>query len=258
MKRQNLLNSLVLLLIFITAFYGRNVLYQIWPLKFDSTVLNILYYYAWWLLPVVIGTGLLLGFKNTCSHLGLQKKPLKGFLFSVLCTLPMFIGYAIFGTFQDNLNTVQLLHSTVFAGIGEEILFRGFLFGLLFTQFGWGFIPAACIASFFFGLGHIYQGHEIGAVLGIFLITAIGSAWFSWLYIEWRQNLWIPIFMHTLMNLSWAMFDIGENALGGLYANIFRALTIATTILITLKVFKPRGLMIKRKKLWKSNINATN
>jgi hypothetical protein len=64
--------------------------------------------------------------------------------------------------------------------------------------------------------------------------------------------------MHTLMNLSWAMFDIGENALGGLYANIFRALTIATTILITLKVFKPRGLMIKRKKLWKSNINATN
>ncbi len=67
-----------------------------------------------------------------------------------------------------------------------------------------------------------------------------GAAWFAWLYVEWRNNLWLPIGLHILMNLYWALFDIESNALGGVWANVFRGLTIALSIIYTLRKKQPR------------------
>jgi len=49
-----------------------------------------------------------------------------------------------------------------------------------------------------------------------------------------------------MMNLSWVLFDVSSNALGGIYTNLFRAITIALTIIITIRYHKKRGLKINR------------
>ena len=161
----------------------------------------------------------------------------------------MIVSSAIIGKIGDNLDFGNLLHTTFIAGFFEEYFFRGFLFGILFRKLKWGFIPASILGGVIFGLGHIYQGSTLIETTGIFAITTIGAIWFSWLYVEWEKNLWIPIFLHTLMNLSWILFEVSDNALGGVYTNLFRAITIALTIIITILYHKKRGLNINRKNL---------
>ena len=79
------------------------------------------------------------------------------------------------------------------------------------------------------------------------MITFFGAIFFAWLYVEWNYNLWIPIFTHTLMNVSWNLFEVDSSALGDIKANIFRGLTIITAILFT--------ILYKRKKNQKIIIN---
>lgn len=79
------------------------------------------------------------------------------------------------------------------------------------------------------------------------MITFFGAVFFAWLYVEWNYNLWIPIFTHTLMNVSWNLFEVDSSALGDIKANIFRGLTIITAILFT--------ILYKRKKNQKMTIN---
>ncbi len=138
------------------------------------------------------------------------------------------------GEIEKEIDWILMLRKTVFAGFMEEILFRGFLFGILFRKLGWGFITASLPGAIIFGLGHLYQGTTLPELTGIFLITFIGSAWFAWLFIEWNENLWVPIFLHILMNLSWALFNVSDTAMGGTNANIFRIATIAFTVIVTI------------------------
>ena len=169
----------------------------------------------------------------------------------------MLVSSAIIGRISENLNLGDLLHKTVFAGFMEEFLFRGFLFGILFRKLKWGFIPASVLGSVIFGLAHIYQGYSFLGTLGIFFITFMGAAWFSWLFIEWNENLWVPIFLHILMNLSWILFEVSNNALGGIYTNIFRVVTIALTVIATVIYNKRKDrFRINRKNLITNRIST--
>jgi hypothetical protein len=49
------------------------------------------------------------------------------------------------------------------------------------------------------------------------------------------ENLWVPIFIHALMNGWWQIFEVDDTALGGYLANIARLIVIAISILITIK-----------------------
>ena len=78
----------------------------------------------------------------------------------------------------------------------------------------------------------------------------MGAGWFAWLFIEWKENLWIPIFLHIFMNLSWVLFEVDNNALGGYVTNIFRIITIALTVIITIIYNKRKDkFSINRKNL---------
>ena len=102
-----------------------------------------------------------------------------------------------------------------------------------------------------FGLGHLYPGVNPGEAVGVFLVTAMGAVWFAWLYIEWENNLWVPVCLHVLMNFSWVFFDVGGSALGDSFSNIFRVITIAFTVVVTLVYNRKReGLSICRKNLF--------
>jgi len=88
---------------------------------------------------------------------------------------------------------------------------------------------------------------------GVFAVTFLGAAFFAWFYAEWDFNLWVPIFLHTFMNLAWTLFTVSENAAGGLAANIFRDLTIAAAIAGTILYKRREGLALAVKKsalLW--------
>jgi membrane protease YdiL (CAAX protease family) len=81
------------------------------------------------------------------------------------------------------------LTTVVAAPIGEELFYRGLVFGGLAA---WGFVPAACVSSALFALSHLDPG-------SIVPFTALGVT-MAWLY--WRSgSLWDAIAFHVLFNL---------------------------------------------------------
>lgn len=152
-----------------------------------------------------------------------------------IATLPMLIGYGFAAGFNLQLDLQSIVFGSLLAGIGEEVCFRGFLFGQLYRRVGLWFPLAAGSSALIFGLGHIYQGNSATEAAGVFAITLAGGVWFSWLFMRWQFNLWVPIVFHVLMNLYWDVFNVGDTALGGLEANIYRAAVIALSIVITIK-----------------------
>ncbi len=234
MKQKVIINSITVILTFSIAFYGSQFVNFFVQFSFSSYTAKLIYFYAWWVVPTVITLGVLFGFKNIFKELRIQKGFLFGLTFSFVAVLPMFVSSAIIGEVGNGLNISELFHKTVLAGFFEEFLFRAFLFGILFRKSGWGFIPAAILGAVVFGLGHLYQGATALETIGVFSVTAMGALWFAWLFIEWHENLWIPIFLHIFMNLSWVLFDVGNNALGDIFTNIFRVVTITITVTSTI------------------------
>lgn len=256
MKRKTIINSIIIIITFLIAFYGKQILTNYIKITFPSAFVKVTYSYFWWIIPTFLVLGVLYGFKNVFKEVGINKGFLTGLLFSIITVLPMFLSSAIIGQIDENLKIGSLIHKTIIAGVMEEYFFRGFLFGILFRKLGWGFIPASILGALIFGLGHIYQGSTFLETTGVFFITSIGAVWFSWLFIEWNENLWIPIFLHTLMNFSWILFEVSSNALGGFYTNLFRIITIALTIIITIFYHKKNGLRINRNNLIMNNNNS--
>lgn len=72
-------------------------------------------------------------------------------------------------------------------------------------------------------------------------ITFIGAVWFGWLYVKWGYNLYIPIFLHMLMNFSWITFEVSPGAAGNTVVNVARLLTILLSIILTF-YFENKGL----------------
>lgn len=203
-------------------------------------------------IPLFIGV-LIIGRKTDFfQNLGLDTSITKGFLFALICTIPMYIGFSIIFDFNSELSLNTFLISIISAGFFEELFFRGFLFGLLFKKAKLGFILSVLFGSIYFGLLHLYQSTEFAELLGIFLVTFLGSILFSWVYAEWNFNIWVPIFLHILMNLSWELFSVSDNAFGGIYSNIFRLITVALIIALTLFYKKKKGekLVVTKKTLW--------
>ena len=174
-------------------------------------------------IPIFIGTLLIDKTISIFKSLGLSSNILTAILTSVLFTLPMFIGGFFFFKFNQKIDLQNLIAGTIVAGFMEELYFRGFLFGQLFRNTNFGFIPSILFGALIFAFGHLYQSQNISELIGIFMITFAGAVFFAWLYAEWNYNLWVPILTHTLMNLSWSLFEIDNSALGDIKANIFRS-----------------------------------
>jgi membrane protease YdiL (CAAX protease family) len=234
MRNSGFIRSTIIIITFLFAVYGRKVFFSFTGISVDSYPVRLLFHFGWWTIPVLAVTGILYGYKNILKELCIDKGVLAGVAFATITVLPMFVSSAIAGKPSDSTSGLELISNTFFSGFFEELVFRGFLFGLLFRKLNWGFVPAAVLGAIIFGSGHLYQGSSFAETTGVFLVTFLGGAWFAWLFIEWKENLWVPIFLHVFMNLSWILFDIGENALGNFFTNIFRVVTIAFTIVGTI------------------------
>lgn len=185
------------------------------------------------------------------EKLGLSRNPITGFSFAFLSTLPMLLAYLINFSINRKLSIDTIIINTISSAFFEEIIYRAFLFGMLYRFTRLGFIPSVFLGSLLFGLAHLYQSTDINELIGIFLITFLGSVLFAWIYAEWKFNLWASIFLHCLMNLYWLIFDVSANSLGNTYANIFRFSTIFLSIFVTIIYKKKNKITFEiTKKTW--------
>lgn len=171
--------------------------------------------------------------KNILECWGLRRNFLKGWAVGLLCCIPMLVCNLIAGHVEFGWD--KLFLGAVFAGLFEELIYRGFLFGVLHRYCGWRFIWAALPAAVLFTLGHFYQSHDFVSGLQVFCVTALGSLFFSWLYMVWDNNLWVPISFHIMMNGIWVLIPIADAtpSVGSITANIGRLLTVALAVTLT-------------------------
>ncbi|MEM9233711.1 MAG: CPBP family intramembrane glutamic endopeptidase [Pseudomonadota bacterium] len=209
--------------------------------------------YRWlpWILVPILVAGLLFGPARALRVLGLDRSPLTGLFAAGVITSILPIIYITMTPFRLPEEPMrQILQYAVLPGIGEEALYRAFLFGMLFRFAGWGFLPAALLGAFIFGVGHLSQGGDPMEAAGIFAITASGAVWFAWLYTEWNYNIWVPIGFHLLMNFWWLFFDISDTAAGPAYANAARLAVILISVVVTIIVTRRRGGRIVTGRRW--------
>ncbi|SER21903.1 CPBP family intramembrane glutamic endopeptidase [Neolewinella agarilytica] len=234
-KDNKTLLSLFVLVVYFTCSYGWSIRRYFLPDLFAdnsylrSTSVQLTFYL---LIPVLV-MGALYGWKSLPKELGLNRGFSRGLGFAFLATLPMAVGYGIVSGLEWNLEWDAFLYGCVQASFAEEIIFRAFLFGLLYRKAGWGLFPATLIDGLVFGAIHMYQGETVAEAIMVFVVTGAGAAWFSWLFKEWNWNLWVPVFLHFFMNFWWSGFEMADNAAGGLWANVFRVMTIAFTVYVT-------------------------
>ncbi len=207
--------------------------------------------------PLLLAVVFLHGAGNFFSEIGLSSSIPRALIFALLCTLPMLIGYASVFELDQELTFNRIFGGAIMAAFMEELLYRGILFGQLFRHTRLGFIPAILFGALIFAAAHLYQSQDPGTLVGIFLTTFMGAVLFAWAYVEWKDNLWVPIFLHFFMNLFWMLFSVSDNAFGGTYANVFRGITIALIILLTILYKRRKGLKmaVNRQTIWmKSSI----
>jgi membrane protease YdiL (CAAX protease family) len=203
-------------------------------------------------IPLFIGLLFIHKPKSIPNSLGINKGFSKGFLFAFICTLPMLIGYSFLFKFNSKISLNGILIGAILAAFFEELYFRGVFFGQIFRFTKIGFIPSIIIGAILFASAHLWQSSDFSVVIGIFATTFLGAIFFAWTYIEWDNNLWVPIGLHLFMNLHWMLFSVGDNALGSIYANVFRAITITFVIIGTILYKKRIGIRLKINKnnLW--------
>lgn len=95
------------------------------------------------------------------------------------------------------------------AGIGEELFFRGYVFGVLNSIGPWW--AAALLGSFMFGMGHTYQGVRGVASTAFIGLLAIG------LYLL-TGSLWVGMLAHAVYDIQggefgrWALHETDQPA----------------------------------------------
>lgn len=244
MKKQTL-TSLVVLSTFVVAHFGKSYILEALHISRDHRTLSgyTLYMAIFYVLIPALVVGALHGWRNILRELGWQGSFPKGFAFALVCTLPMLIGYAlVFEPTQVPFKQllINFYTGSFWAGLGEETLCRAFLFGQLYRYGKWPFVGAVLVQALVFGSAHLYQAHDWVQAAGVFGVTFAGALWFAWLWIEW-DNLWVNVWLHILMNAWWGCFEVSSDALGGVWANVFRAVTIAISVILTLRYLRKHG-----------------
>lgn len=203
-------------------------------------------------IPLYAGTFLIHKKWAIAGYWGLNRPIGQAVFITFICTLPMFIAYAAAFRFNRDLTLSDILISEVAAAFFEELFFRAFLFGQVYRYTKLGFIPAVLSGALLFASMHLYQSHDVATLVGVFTVTFIGAVLFSWIFIEWNYNIWVPIFLHGFMNLSWDLFSVADNAFGSAYAVSCKLFSVVLIIVLTILYKKRKGLKLElnRNTIW--------
>ena len=177
--------------------------------------------------------------KRLFSITGLSSSARVGVLWGLVFVSPMLLGFALSDApaqFAPSL----LVTKALLPGFLEELMFRGFLVGMLIRVAGWRLLPAALINAVVFGIGHWFQGATVTEALMASVFTGIGGLWFAWLFVVWQHNLWLVVTLHTVMNACWVTWQVDTTAVGDQFANLLRLSTILLSVVLTLLLQRRR------------------
>lgn len=172
--------------------------------------------------------------RKSVNLLGLDKNIPVALSAAVLCTIPMFAGGYLYAQPNQGFGLSSAIEMAIWPGFTEEMVFRGFITGLLVREARWHIVPAILISAVLFAWGHLHQADNINEAILVFFVTSGAGIGFAVFYKMWGWNLWFPMFMHIMMNLSFAMFHTGDNVLLDSKANIFRGITIVLAIIVSI------------------------
>ncbi|MGH8194863.1 MAG: lysostaphin resistance A-like protein [Woeseiaceae bacterium] len=177
--------------------------------------------------------------RSAGRELGFSASLLRGLAFGFGAATVMFVGFALTMPFKVPSDIVALLYLAGLSPLSEEVLYRAFGVGTLRDRCGAPTWLALLIPATIFGLAHVGQGATWSENMALFALTGSGGLFFGWFYLRWQRNLWVPFFLHAGMNLSWELFDVSSNAIGGWWPFVLQTSAIVIGILATLK-FAPR------------------
>lgn len=170
----------------------------------------------------------------------------RGLGIGALFGLPMLVFALVLALIQGTMPILSwsMLSGVIVAPFNEEVFYRGLLVFAVWRAKGVGFWPLAIVGALIFGFAHIsWSTAGLASGWSTVLVTGAGGLWFAWLARAWAAhlgkpglgNIWVPMALHGLMNLSWEFMAAGENAVGSLWPNVGRGLTIVCSTLLTAK-----------------------
>lgn len=163
--------------------------------------------------------------------LGLNGAPWRGLIAAAFMVLPLYTVFAVvFSTAE--IVPAEVFYLAVVSPLAEELVYRGFAFGLLRRLVGWGFWPAALLPAVFFAWGHLEQANDLTSTIMTIALTGGGAIIFSWLFEKW-DGLWVPLGLHVFMNLAWNLFAVGDGAFAGTLPTVMQLATIVAAITVT-------------------------
>lgn len=180
------------------------------------------------------------GARGTADELGIAPPALPAFRFAFLATLPLLGVLALLTRrLAPDFAPAEAFYTVVYSSFAEDLVYTGFAVRQLHRRAGWPFWLAVLGVAVTFGLGHIEKGRTVAQMAGLFVFTGAGLAVFAWLFVAWGDNLWVPVAMHVLIDLWWALFGAGKTAVAGGVAPM--AATVASVVLaITLTMERRR------------------
>jgi len=222
---------------FIDLFYFKSIQTFVKELSGSKAVAHVSAY-SITMLPLIITLKIIFPKKSITNLFSINKPFLQGFSIAFMGTLPMFAGYFMYFKLVQSINFQSLFINNVSSPFFEELIFRAFLIGILYRFTRMGFITSALFGSLLFAQVHLYQGSSLTELTEIFLITFLGSVFFSWVYFETDFNLWTAISLHLFMNFYWEIFNVSDNVSGNMYGNLFKVVSIL--LIIALVIYHKR------------------
>jgi len=193
----------------------------------------------WYVLPIAGVVCILHGRQKVWSELGLAGTVWRAVGYAFAFSFPMLLWYTWAGKMVEISAVPLLALAQLRAAFREEIFYRAFLFGQLFRHGQWGFIPAVGVSALIFAFSHLYQATTPLEGMGIFVVTLVGAVWFSWLFVAWHFEVWLPVGLHLFMNLWWELFRVSETAFSGsLGAEVARVLTVGASVVWTVQIVR--------------------
>ncbi len=183
--------------------------------------------------------------KNIIGSMGLNRNFAFAFLLGFLFSIPLLISIFLIEDVTISNDWFQLVLSHTISNTLLQFFIIGFLFGQLFRYAGWGFtsvillytlitvIPAiASNGNNFFNAPMFVQG--MSAMLLFY-------AFYFWLYVEWRYNIWVPVCLSFFIAIPTdVFFAYADIETSNLIYDVALLLTAVAAIVATI-VYKKRN-----------------
>jgi membrane protease YdiL (CAAX protease family) len=168
------------------------------------------------------------------DHFRLRHGALRGVAFGFAAASPMLIGLWFTRTIAVPDVTATIFLAAIFP-FTEELIARGFAFGLLHSRERWPLWAAVTAVAAVTGLSHIEKGQTAIQILGLFAVTGLGGLVFCWLLARWN-SLWFPFAFHLFLNFWWNVFSVATTALGGWFPFVLQLACVAAAVGITFRL----------------------